>query len=94
MESTPPCYPAAEWRCTLPYDVATDSIGIGFSMANGSIVRLKIDSANAQKLIDTIQVSLFHSDKSSGIPSNTVLPMEGQYVAPPAKSSAACSGRP
>ena len=53
-----PDYKAAEWRCTTNTDTETDDIGISFSLANGKIIRLRLNLRSAKRLAQTITKTL------------------------------------
>lgn len=70
----PNSYTPAEWRNTTPVCSDTERIGIGFNLADGSVVRLSISLESASFLTDTLRDYLptCHSEILSGIPSVAV----------------------
>jgi hypothetical protein len=95
----PDIYSPAQWRGTTIADV-DGSVGFSLNLPDGSIARYRLDRHSAEQLKDSLAEvlsrhgSYSQSPSSSGMPSSPGLnPIDGQNVAPPAKSSAACSGR-
>lgn len=85
-------YTTAEWRSTMPFNRQSSRIGIGFDLADGSIVRLSLAKSCARHVAESVlgYLSEDQSERSSGIPSEAGLtPQEGQNVTPLATSSAA-----
>jgi hypothetical protein len=80
----PKSYDAATWRNSTPSDGG--AIGLGFNLADGRVVRLRLDLESARHVQETLVVFLgtqgrCHSDKSAGIPSSAVsTPEEGAKV--------------
>jgi hypothetical protein len=50
----PDSYIAATWRNTTPVDPATDEIGIGFDLAGGQAVRLRMGVPMARLLAESV----------------------------------------
>ncbi len=49
----PPSYLPATWRCTTPIE-ADGSVGLGFNLADGSVVRLKLDGRSIKQILESI----------------------------------------
>lgn len=83
MGTLPPIYQRAEWRNTTPCDENDGRMGVGFDLADGSVIRLSItqDSANmlATSIDDFLQLAGVrpHSETSDGIPSRSVAILPG-----------------
>lgn len=95
----PGTYLAASCRNVTPVDITTDEIGIGFVLADGQVLRLRLSACDAAGLATSLTSYLdafearSHSVTSSGMPSVEVsTPDEWLNVCPPDKSSAACRG--
>lgn len=70
---TPPSYLPASWRTVLPVDI-DGTQGIAFDLADGSVVRLRIDAESAFVLFDNLRRyrsgdPRFQSPTSLGSPS-------------------------
>lgn len=50
----PTSFNNAEWRGTLPLDIATDRIGLSFDLDDGVTVRLAISSGSARQVINSL----------------------------------------
>lgn len=77
----PASYQPAGWRNTLPVDVATQRLGVGFTLASGEVVRLSLDVVDARGMAESVldYLSSSQSPISSGIPSDAVsYPPEGE----------------
>lgn len=56
----PPIYVDASWRNTTPVDIHRDAgrVGIGFDLADGSVVRIALDGLSLKQLVASIFESL------------------------------------
>lgn len=82
MKAMPDIYKLAEWRNTTPVDKSDGTIGVGFNLSDGSIIRLCLPVMHAKMLHESIHEFLNdHSEISSGIPSVAVsTPLEIKNV--------------
>jgi len=67
----PASFAKASWRNTTRYNVEDDTIGVGFNLDDGNVIRLALNSESANHLAETIMDYLkqSHSPMSSGISS-------------------------
>lgn len=71
-------YRPVGWRCTLPVDKNTKTMGIAFNVEGNKVIRLLLDLDSARALSETIsdyledhrRWSRSHSDKSEGMSSS------------------------
>lgn len=52
--SIPPSYVPARWHCTLAIDPNTQETGIGFTQADGSVIRLRLSVNDARLLAESL----------------------------------------
>lgn len=76
----PDCYKRAAWWGTTLFDAECGLIGVGFKMADGEVVRVAFDEANAVHVMQTLGEYLeryrkerIQSDTSSGAVSASML---------------------
>ena len=82
MGRIPSSYKQANWRNTTPMEKTNNTIGVSFTMSDGSIMRLCLPVADAKNLSESIHGFLYnHSEISSGIPSVDVsTPLDSENV--------------
>lgn len=67
----PDSYRAARLRCVLPYHADIDRMGLGFDLADGTVLRLALDGESARALISCLEDHLAigcQSPRSSEMP--------------------------
>lgn len=85
------------WRGTLPPHRETGEVAVFFDLPGGGTLRLRMPTHDARQLMGSLAYCLeqHHSDRSSGIPSESVsTPLDGFQVCPPATSAAAKRAEP
>lgn len=50
----PEVYAKAQWRCTLPYHADIDRMGVGFTLEDGSVMRVALDRESARHLAESL----------------------------------------
>lgn len=91
----PAVYVTARFRNVTPVDEFTQEIGIGFDLADGTVLRLALPVTAAQKLAECLAdyLNLSHSGRSGEMASDPkLMPEGGEKVEPDAASSAAATG--
>lgn len=91
-------YPAVTWRSTLNRCAQSGMVPFSLQLEDGSVLRLRIDAEQAQRLCSTLAeahgltVCGSQSANSSGSPSvdGSVAPGQSQW--PPTRSSSAAQG--
>lgn len=83
----PVAYQIASWRNTTPVDDAGLDLGVGFNLADGQVVRLRLSLASSYHLAQSIEDALrdhrarVHAAVSHGIPSvDMSIPDDGLKV--------------
>lgn len=54
----PPAYSSASWRNTTPVDPSREEIGLAFNLADGNVLRLRLDLASARSISETLRGAL------------------------------------
>ena len=73
MSRTPESYVPASWRALLPVDV-DGSQGIAFNLADGSVVRLRIDAESALALVQCLSRYRSGDPRSNSLRHGGLLP--------------------
>lgn len=74
----PPIYKQATWRNVTPVDDGFRELGVGFDLATGETIRMRLSVDHAKHLAGAISGYLvdhdvrIQSDKSPGMPSDSV----------------------
>lgn len=62
MVTLPASFAKASWRNTTRYNVEDDTIGMGFNLDDGNVIRLALNSESANHLAETIMECLVLSN--------------------------------
>jgi hypothetical protein len=65
MMTLPASYKEAFWRNTTSVDLRLSAIGIGFTLADGDTLRLRLSRTDCRSLIETLQQSLDRATDSA-----------------------------